>query len=143
MNLSKHTINFTVFGEPVAKARARVFRNKYSGKIMAYTPEKTHNAENDFKSQSLPHKPKEPIMTPIWLNINVFRGIPASFSPIKKGVAQSGQLLPTTRPDIDNYAKLVMDSMNGLFWKDDRQIVSLTINKYYSDNPRIEVGVMW
>ena len=38
--------------------------------------------------------------------------------------------------DIDNLEKAVFDSLNGIFWKDDRQIVAVLATKEYSANPR-------
>lgn len=43
------------------------------------------------------------------------------------------------RRDADNI-KLLLDSMTGILWLDDSQIVDLHIRKYVSrDNPRIEI----
>ena len=40
-----------------------------------------------------------------------------------------------TKADIDNIAKLYIDAMNGVFYKDDCQIVNLTASKIFgSDN---------
>lgn len=44
--------------------------------------------------------------------------------------------------DIDNYNKILLDSLTGIIWEDDNQIVELIIKKFYDkDNPRIEVEV--
>lgn len=44
--------------------------------------------------------------------------------------------------DIDNYNKLILDSLTGIVWLDDGQIESACINKYYDkENPRIEIKV--
>jgi Holliday junction resolvase RusA-like endonuclease len=44
--------------------------------------------------------------------------------------------------DIDNYCKLVLDSMNEIVYNDDKQIRKLTIEKFLDrDNPRVEVEV--
>jgi Holliday junction resolvase RusA-like endonuclease len=48
---------------------------------------------------------------------------------------------PTKRPDWDNLGKLVSDSLNGLAYKDDSQIVEATAAKYYSDRPRVEIEI--
>lgn len=40
---------------------------------------------------------------------------------------------PTSRPDVDNYAKLVLDALNGIAWHDDAQVVSLSILKAWTD----------
>jgi Holliday junction resolvase RusA-like endonuclease len=49
------------------------------------------------------------------------------------------KLLPCKKPDIDNVIKIIADSLNGIAYKDDTQIVKLTAHKLYSDNPRVEI----
>lgn len=39
--------------------------------------------------------------------------------------------LPTTRPDIENLVKGLLDSWNGVLWADDSQIVDLWLTKGY------------
>ena len=36
----------------------------------------------------------------------------------------------TTRPDVDNYAKCVLDALNGLAYRDDSQVVDLHVVKW-------------
>ena len=43
--------------------------------------------------------------------------------------------------DIDNLIKAVLDALNGLVWKDDRQIVSLFAKKKLSNEPHIEIWI--
>lgn len=44
------------------------------------------------------------------------------------------------KPDVDNYAKGVMDGLNGVLWEDDSQVVSLGVVKLWTDEePRIVV----
>jgi len=59
--------------------------------------------------------------------------IPKSFSVPKRKEANDGWLLPKTRPDIDNYVKLVLDAMNQVVYHDDNLIVDLVCKKRYSD----------
>ena len=42
---------------------------------------------------------------------------------------------------MDNIGKLINDSLNGLAYTDDRQIVEEKIEKFYSDRPRVEVQI--
>ena len=53
------------------------------------------------------------------------------YSHILKDSAPSFVL---TKPDIDNYAKLVLDAMNGIAYNDDCQVVDLEVRKLYADN---------
>ena len=52
-----------------------------------------------------------------------------------------GLIRPISRPDSTNYVKGVEDSISGVLWKDDSQIVNLICGKFYSDKPRIEVEI--
>lgn len=78
---------------------------------------------------------------PIIVKIKVYIPTLKSFSKIKLLRAIQGILRPVTKPDIDNYIKGILDSLNGLFWHDDGQIVEIHAGKYYSDMPRIEIEI--
>lgn len=43
----------------------------------------------------------------------------------------------TSRPDLDNLAKAVLDSLTGIVWQDDRYVDKVTLGKSYLPN---EVG---
>lgn len=44
------------------------------------------------------------------------------------------------KSDWDNFHKLSMDSLTGIVYEDDSQIVKATVEKFYDkDNPRIEI----
>lgn len=46
------------------------------------------------------------------------------------------------KSDIDNFNKILFDSLTGITWLDDSQIVVLTTRKYYdASNPRIEIQI--
>ena len=135
------TISFIYYGEPVAKGRPKFFRK--GNFVGTYTPKKTAEAEEDFKTQALNHRPKTLITGEISLEVGFYRGLKKSMSKRAKTDALDGRLNPVSRPDIDNYVKLVCDAMNGLFWKDDAQIINLTMKKRYSETPRIEVSMSY
>lgn len=47
------------------------------------------------------------------------------------------------RRDIDNILKCLLDSLTGIAWVDDSQIVSLTLERYLDrTNPRLELEVV-
>ena len=43
----------------------------------------------------------------------------------------------TPRADVDNYAKAVLDSLNGVVWDDDKQITELSITKGWTESHEI------
>lgn len=55
----------------------------------------------------------------------------------KKQMLLEGQY-HTKRPDLDNLIKSIKDAMNGVWYKDDSQVVSLVAEKRWSMQPRIE-----
>lgn len=45
------------------------------------------------------------------------------------------------KPDIDNIAKVVCDALNGVAYKDDKQIVSLKLAKRYGSLPMVVIDI--
>ena len=132
-------IVFTVFGNPKSKLRHRTaFKN---GRMFSYKNPKTRQAEENFIAVAQQYRPPAPHDGPVILKLRFFREIPKSFSKKKRQLAVEGKLFPTTKPDLDNYEKLVMDAMNTVFWRDDSQVVMVMKEKLYSDSPRTEVEV--
>lgn len=136
----------TILGEPQGKARARVVRNKYTGKNHSFTPEKTELYENliklEYKNQGGEYfgfSDGSKIKKNVSVVIRAYYGIPQSFSKKKKTLAESNSIRPSKKPDADNIAKVVCDALNGIAYIDDTQVVSLSVSKYYSDIPRVEI----
>ena len=57
----------------------------------------------------------------------------------RKLMMANGEERPTKKPDIDNVVKVYADALNHLAYHDDSQVVSITCEKYYSEEPRVEV----
>lgn len=67
--------------------------------------------------------------------------IPKSTSKKKRKEMLEHRLRPTVKPDLDNVAKLIYDALNGVAWYDDNAIVDARVQKFYSDEPRVEVSI--
>ena len=48
-----------------------------------------------------------------------------------------GVEMPCKKPDLDNIAKGILDAMNGIIYKDDVQVVRLSLQKHYSTEPGV------
>lgn len=130
-------IKFIVPGEPKAKARPRVIKNG-----ITYTPKETVEYENWVKMCFVGTGNKAiPEGTQIKTKIICYFGIPKSYSVKKQKACMSGELRPTKKPDMDNIAKAILDSLNGIAYKDDSQIVELAVEKYFDEVPRVEVEI--
>jgi Holliday junction resolvase RusA-like endonuclease len=107
---------------------------------MAYTPKKTATYEQFIKLVACDYI-RAPFLGPLVLNIRVYRSIPKSFSRKLNTMAEAGEIRPTTRPDCDNFLKSALDGMNGVAFRDDSQIVSVAVHKFYSSEPRTEIEI--
>ena len=122
---------FIIPGEPTGKARPRVT------KWGAHTPEKTVLYENLVKTVYR-CKLSEGY---IEMNVTAFYSIPKSASKKKHEQMLRGEIRPTKKPDCDNVLKIIADALNKVAYNDDAQIVRATVEKYYSDVPRVEVEI--
>lgn len=130
-------IKLTFAGAPVPQGRPRFARK---GKfVQTYDPEPSKKAKLKIRQQALKEANGEVLQGAIVVEMYFFRNIPKSFSKQKQIQAAEGTLRPLTKPDTDNYIKLVLDAINGIFYKDDSQVVEVIGRKFYSDEPRTEI----
>nr|DAM85231.1 MAG TPA: Endodeoxyribonuclease RusA [Caudoviricetes sp.] len=129
---------FEVTGEIVGKARPRM--NTYTGK--AYTPTKTKNYEYLVKQSFLLKYPNAEVLEGrASVSILALFQVPKSTSKKNSEKMLNKQISPTKKPDIDNIAKIVLDALNKLAYKDDTQVVDLNIAKAYADRERLIIKI--
>lgn len=85
----------------------------------------------------------DPIDAEIYIEIKTFKPMIKAFSKVEQFLAEARILRPDKKPDVDNYAKTVLDAINGLVWTDDGRVVDLHIQKFYSVIPRVEVNIKY
>ena len=66
--------------------------------------------------------------------------IPQSWS--KKKRLERENTYCNNNSDIDNYIKAMLDSLNGVYFMDDRQVVEVFASKKYSNEPQILFTMM-
>ena len=116
-------IELTINYEPTAKGRARtVYRN---GMAHTYTPEKTLNAQNFITAFLTPYKVQA-------FNNHVALKLTVIFYRHKSIWLPKKESLPFRKPDLDNFLKLILDSMNGVLFYDDAQITTINMQKRWS-----------
>lgn len=122
--MSAGAISFTVSGNPIPKARPRRGRNG-----IWYTPQKTRDYERTVYMTAIrvvPWETREAMLAhkgALRVNLRFFRD--------------------TYRAcDLDNLAKVVSDGLNGILWRDDRQIKKLKASmEVDAQNPRVEIEI--
>lgn len=125
-------------GVPVGKGRPRFVRKTGH----AYTPAKTEKYESHLRYAAQEAMTGRALLDgPVSVAITVHLPIAPSWPKRRQEAARQGALLPTSRPDIDNYLKAAADALNGVVFNDDSQIVDCCISKTYSDKPRLTIQV--
>ena len=127
-------IEFIIPGQPQGKARARTTRHG------TYTPENTVLYENFIKicyRQKSRNYTEKPLHISIVANFEPTK----SASKVQRQAMLSGLIKPTKKPDIDNIAKVVLDALNGIAYKDDTQVIRLELIKRYSDRAEVSVHI--
>ena len=133
-------VMFTVEGKPVPKGRPRFARrgnfvSTYSPKITVDYELKASEAARQAMGSS------EPLKTPVAAYIYITVPIPQSYSKKRSTACLDGLERPCKKPDIDNIIKAFLDSMNGIVYDDDTQVVSLHSTKRYGTVGMVEVLV--
>lgn len=131
-------ITFTVLGQPKAQARHKHFKKgSFSG---TYDPSK--GVKKDFLTLAHENAPNTPFDCPLRVDIKFYFQRPKNHYGSGRNTQKLKTTAPhfhTTRPDIDNCRKFIMDSLNKVFWRDDSIICAGSTQKLYSNKPRTEI----
>jgi Holliday junction resolvase RusA-like endonuclease len=144
-------ITFTVLGEPQALKRHRIVARGKGGRplpfVRSYDPSAT--AKEDFLLKVQQHAPASPLTCPVRLECHFTFSRPKSHYRTGKHAGDLRVYAPvmhTTKPDLDNLGKFVLDSLTGVFWKDDSVVCSLTASKVYTTfetGPQTQLTIQW
>ena len=131
---------FEVKVKPKGKGRPRFVRR--GNFVSTYTPKTTKEYEetirNAFLKQCKGQYDKEYsglVKVSIWADFEP----PKSLSKVKKKELIGQPHLK--KPDVDNVAKSILDTLNGVAWKDDSQIGSLLVCKLYGEEDKVTVEI--
>jgi len=118
-------INFEIPGTPQGKARARTFFDKKRDKMQSITPDKTVRYENLVKICFLQKRP---------VPFSIFTGpVEVTITAYYRKAKTNKMTMPMLKPDADNICKVVLDSLNGVAYLDDKQVIHTTISKQWSE----------
>lgn len=122
-------MEFIVEGDPQGKARPRFSR--ISGSV--YTPAKTARYERDIKNAFLS---TGGTLIPdghyVGITVDAYFKIPKSYIKGKRWACECNINRPDKKPDIDNVLKVVLDALNKVAYKDDKQVIEVICRKWYS-----------
>lgn len=122
-----------------SQASMRILRAKDGRQFIGkYSNSKAKQVQKTLQMLLAPHKPGRPVDGA--LSVEITYRLPYRKTEKKSNLAN--EWMPhDTRPDADNLLKLLLDSMNKVFWHDDAQISHLSIFKQRGHDPHIRIKI--
>ena len=128
-------IAFTIPGKPIAKGRPRFTRNGHT-----YTPQRTQDYEAHVAQTARDAmNGADPLDGPVSVSMKFVLKPPTAMRKAQREAAISSRAPAENGSDVDNLAKAVLDAMNAITYRDDRQISRLSLTKEYGAEPKVEV----
>ena len=127
---------FCIHGEPQGKGRPRF--STVCGHAKPRTPDETVLYENLVKTESGVRFPDDAMLD---VRIFAYYSIPKSVSKKKRQAMLDKKIRPTKKPDFDNIGKVICDSLNGIAYRDDAQVVDSMVRKFYGETPKVVVTI--
>lgn len=131
---------FCIHGDPQGKGRPRF--STVCGHVHTRTPDETVLYENLVKTE---YRQQVGVKFPddAMLDVRIFAyyPIPKSVSKRKRQAMLEKKIRPTKKPDWDNVGKVICDSLNGIAYRDDAQVVDSMVRKFYGEDPKVVVTI--
>jgi len=126
--------------KPMAKQSFRTTRN--GNKYLDPSVIKYRKTIRNMAIAQMRNQKAERIEGAVNMNIVYAFRRPQSLSKKERSEIDGGKTVPkTTKPDIDNLTKAILDALNGIVWKDDAQVTQINIQKVWSAKDQIEVEI--
>jgi Holliday junction resolvase RusA-like endonuclease len=122
-------------GEPIAQPRVKV--STKGGFARAYT-ERDHpiHAYKQAIRMAYVNAGGEVLEGPVEIRIACWFERPKNHSKKRRQQAEP----KTTKPDLDNVGKAILDALNEIAYNDDGQVCRLTVEKWYVGGPYDSIG---
>ena len=129
-------IEFVIKGEIQTKQRPRAtMRNGYA---TVYTPKDTINYENYVKSEYQRQCDEWLGDSPLNVSIDFHFKAPKD---IEKLIELDYNILCVNHKDLDNLGKVILDALNGIAFVDDKQVIKLSLKKFYDKTEYVSVKI--
>lgn len=129
-------MRFTVLGEPIPQGSLKAFTPKgWTRPILTNDNKKTKPWRQQVAQMCLESmKGGSPAGRKVPMRLMV-----AFYFSKPKGIKNFAEKV--TRPDLDKCVRLVLDSLTGIAYEDDSQVIEIRADKHYGYPPRAEVLV--
>lgn len=110
-----------------------------------FDPSTAEGWKSQIALAAKPHLPASPIEGPVQVDIAFFFPRPKSHYHVRKGgmtLREEAPAMHTSKPDLDNLDKAVLDALTTLrMWRDDSQVVATRMIKAYAEEPGAEITI--
>ncbi len=115
-------VSFTIAGkvEPKGRARHTIVRGKTRSFVSSYTPSETRNWESVVRDRCEQAMKGRQFSGPVKATM--------IFS-MPRPKERQREYFCTTKPDLDNLVKSILDACNAIAWKDDSIVAELAVKK--------------
>lgn len=133
-------VAFSMHGEPRGKGRPRA--TVRGGHARMYTDAKTRAYENSIRAIAVEKMAgRPPLEGPISFSLRVRLSVPKSMSKRQRARVLAGEEAYFGSTDVDNHLKAASDALNGIIWRDDKQITRAFVEKVAAEIPGLDVRV--
>jgi Holliday junction resolvase RusA-like endonuclease len=143
-NAHEH-LQIVVPGDPPVSKRPRNTRiRNAAGAVVGTRTYAADGAEQATMAEEVRRRLPEghvPYEGEVILHFQIFRPMLAGFPKYKRILAELGYVRPESKPDYDNFSKILTDALRGIVFLDDGQVVVGNVSLYYSIRPRLEIFV--
>ena len=123
-----------VYGAPVPQGSKRAFH----GRIVDMAPKRLRSYRQDLHVTALEAMRGVPPFTgPVEVTVTFFIPRPKNHYGTGRNAGTrkaSAPIAPAKPPDIDKLARAVLDGLTGAVFRDDAQVVGLTLSKLWADH---------
>lgn len=133
-------ISFTIPVDPMSVQFSGKRVMVRAGKPIFFKQKKVIKWEQSIEWLTAPYRPAEPLEGPLEMKVFFVLRRPKGLMAKKHS---PDRMWNVHRPDLDNLQKGLQDALKA-FWKDDSQIVRLSLGKAYTaigEEPKIEVRI--
>lgn len=128
----------TIFVEGKIRGKGRPRFTRFGG---VYTDAQTKAYEEQIAAVYKAERGDLIVGSPVKVYIEARFKIPEHETKANKFAMQRDKIRPTKKPDIDNIVKVVLDALNGVAFKDDKQVIDLYARKVYGINEGLRIIV--
>lgn len=130
-------VEFFVPGVPVPQGSSRAFLHKHTGRVIVTSANKQLG---DWRSRVSWYARQA------YMGGNLIEGpveVRSVFQLVKPKSSPKKRLLPDRRPDLDKLTRALLDSLTGVFYRDDAQVCRLIVDKIFgAPGIYVKVGMM-